>query len=75
MADYLYGKLNKELELAEYTGKESDTASVEIDNNKHTIKVDIKNFPTISGSDKGKVLVVGDNGIEFVDIATLINNI
>lgn len=45
MADYLYGKLNTELELAEYTGKETGTANVEIDNSDHTIEVNVKGLP------------------------------
>lgn len=39
--EYIYGKLNKEVELAEYRGISTDTAIVTVDNSDHTIQVEI----------------------------------
>jgi len=39
--DYIYGTLNKEIIPVYYTGLESDTAKVIIDNAARTIKVDV----------------------------------
>lgn len=41
MVNYLYGKLNKEVEQNDYIGIESESAKVEVDNTKNTIKVDV----------------------------------
>lgn len=43
--EFIYGKLNKDLELVEYQGLSTPTARVEIDNNEHTIKVNVLNSP------------------------------
>jgi hypothetical protein len=40
--DYLYGKLNNEIEKVYYEGKDTDTASVTVDNKKCTISVNVK---------------------------------
>lgn len=39
--DYLYGKLNKEIEKAYYEGLTTETAKVTVDNINSTIKVDV----------------------------------
>lgn len=39
---YLYGKLNKELELATYEGLKTDTTETTVDNTDMTIAVDVK---------------------------------
>lgn len=41
--EYLYGKLNKQVEQLEYKGGTTDTAQVEIDNSTNTIKVNVLN--------------------------------
>ena len=40
--DYLYGKLNKEVEKVLYKGLETETANVIVDNITDTIAVEIK---------------------------------
>lgn len=39
--EYIYGKLNKQLEQSVYKGINTDTASITIDNKEKTIKVDV----------------------------------
>lgn len=39
--DYIYGKLNQEVEKLKYKGKATDTASVYVDNRNGTISVDV----------------------------------
>ena len=39
--DYIYGKLNQEVEKLKYKGKVTDTASVHVDNRNGTISVDV----------------------------------
>ena len=39
--DYIYGKLNQEVEKLKYKGKVTDTASVYVDNRDGTIRVDV----------------------------------
>lgn len=39
--DYIYGKLNQEVEKLKYKGKVTDTASVYVDNRNGTISVDV----------------------------------
>ena len=39
--DYIYGKLNQEVEKLKYKGKVTDTASVHVDNRNSTISVDV----------------------------------
>lgn len=39
--DYIYGKLNQEVEKLKYKGKVTDTASVYVDNKNGTISVDV----------------------------------
>lgn len=41
MVNYLYGKLNKEVEQNDYKGIESESAKVEVDNINNTIKVEV----------------------------------
>lgn len=43
--DYIYGKLNKEVELQQYTGLSTDTATTIVDNINHTISVEMKGIP------------------------------
>lgn len=43
MSEYLYGKLNKLVEQAEYKGSTTSTARVNVDNTKHEISVDVLN--------------------------------
>ena len=38
---YLYGELNKQIEVVLYKGKNTDTANTTVDNKKMTISVDI----------------------------------
>lgn len=40
--DYLYGKLNKEVEKSIYHGVNTETAEITIDNANMTISVDVK---------------------------------
>lgn len=40
--EFLYGKLNKEIELVKYTGGESGTTVTNVDNVKKVITVDVK---------------------------------
>ena len=47
--EYLYGKLNKEIQSVKYTGGETGTAVVNVDNVKKVITVDVK--PTNNESD------------------------
>ena len=44
MKDYLYGKLNKEVEQVLYKGSDTDTAKVNIDNTNYTISVDVHKY-------------------------------
>lgn len=41
----LFGQLNQEIELLEYTGKKTDTANVTVDNTEQTISVDVLKLP------------------------------
>lgn len=43
MSEYLYGKLNKLVEQAEYKGSTTSTARVNVDNTNHEISVDVLN--------------------------------
>ena len=40
--DTIHGKLNNNLNIVKYTGKETDTAKVTVDNTERTISVDVK---------------------------------
>lgn len=42
----LYGKLNMEMTPIRYEGKDTDTASVSVDNSNKTIAVNVKNVYT-----------------------------
>ena len=42
----LYGKLNMEMTPIRYTGKDTDTATVSVDNKNKTIEVSVKNVYT-----------------------------
>lgn len=42
--DYIYGELSKSVQKVTYTGVESDTAKVTVDNDNNTIKVDVDKF-------------------------------
>lgn len=44
--EFIYGKLNNEIELAEYHGLSTSTADVDIDQTNHTISVNVKNSPS-----------------------------
>ena len=39
---YLYGELNKQIEVVLYKGKNTETANTVVDNKKMTISVDVK---------------------------------
>ena len=39
---YIYGKLNKEIILRDYSGKDTDTANTIVDNANNTIEVNVK---------------------------------
>lgn len=43
--DYLYGKLNKEVEYLQYKGENTQTAAVTVDNETNTIQVDVQKVP------------------------------
>lgn len=43
--NYLYGKLNKELEYVKYSGEDTDTVNITVDNTDNTIKADIVRTP------------------------------
>jgi len=42
--DYIYGEISKSVQKVTYTGVQSDTANVLIDNDNNTIKVDVNKF-------------------------------
>ena len=42
--DYIYGKLNQQVEKLKYKGKKTDTATVNIDNKNGTISVDVNTY-------------------------------
>lgn len=48
----LYGKLNMEMTPIRYTGKDTDTASVSVDNANKAISVNVKNVYTKEEVDK-----------------------
>lgn len=48
----LYGKLNMEMTPIRYTGKDTDTATVSVDNKNKTISVNVKNVYTKEEVDK-----------------------
>ena len=48
----LYGKLNMEMTPIRYTGKDTDTATVYVDNKNKTIEVSVKNVYTKEEVDK-----------------------
>ena len=48
----LYGKLNMEMTPIRYTGKDTDTATVSVDNKNKTIEVYVKNVYTKEEVDK-----------------------
>ena len=43
--NYLYGKLNKELEYIKYSGEDTDTVNITVDNTDNIIKADIVRTP------------------------------
>lgn len=43
--NYLYGKLNKELEYVKYSGEDTDTVNITVDNTNNIIKADIVRTP------------------------------
>lgn len=43
--NYLYGKLNKELEYVKYSGEDTDTVNITVDNTDNTIKADVVRTP------------------------------
>jgi hypothetical protein len=43
--NYLYGKLNKELEYVKYSGEDTDTVNITVDNTDNIIKADIVRTP------------------------------
>lgn len=46
--NYLYGKLNEQVYIDTYTGQETDTATVTVNNSDNTISVDVKTDATMS---------------------------
>lgn len=46
--EHLYGTLNKSIEKITYTGKETDTAEVVVDNRDRTIAVNVKEVGAIT---------------------------
>ena len=48
----LYGKLNMEMTPVRYKGKDTDTATVSVDNKNKTIEVSVKNVYTKEEVDK-----------------------
>ena len=48
----LYGKLNMEMTPIRYKGKDTDTATVSVDNKNKTIEVSVKNVYTKEEVDK-----------------------
>lgn len=58
----LFGQLNQEIELLEYTGKKTDTANVTVDGKEQTIAVDVLKLPhtlTIKESKENRTNIVG----------------
>lgn len=51
--NYLYGKLNKELERIQYSGEDTDTIDISIDNDSNIIKANVIRTP--------KTLIIKDN--------------
>lgn len=51
--NYLYGKLNKELERIEYSGEDTETIDINIDNENNIIKANVIRTP--------KTLIINDN--------------
>ena len=58
----LFGQLNQEIELLEYTGKKTDTANVTVDGKEQTIAVDVLKLPhtlTIKENKENRTNIVG----------------
>ena len=64
--EYLYGKLNKQVEPVEYIGSNTNTISVKVDNKTRTISADLVSAPQIT-EDKVKILDIFVNDIKVVD--------
>lgn len=54
--DYIYGKLNQQVEKLKYKGKKTDTATVNIDNKNGTISVDVNSYSPQEIDEKVKQL-------------------
>ena len=54
--DYIYGKLNQEVEKLKYKGKVTDTATVNVDNKNGTISVDVNSYSPKEIDEKVKQL-------------------
>ena len=54
--DYIYGKLNQEVEKLKYKGKKTDTATVNVDNKNGTISVDVNSYSPKEIDEKVKQL-------------------
>ena len=54
--DYIYGKLNQQVEKLKYKGKKTDTATVHVDNKNGTISVDVNSYSPKEIDEKVKQL-------------------
>ena len=54
--DYIYGKLNQQVEKLKYKGKKTDTATVNVDNKNGTISVDVNSYSPKEIDEKVKQL-------------------
>ena len=54
--DYIYGKLNQQVQKLKYKGKKTDTATVNVDNKNGTISVDVNSYSPKEIDEKVKQL-------------------
>lgn len=68
----LYGKLNKEIELKEYSGMPSDTADVVVNNKMNTISTEVKRVPNeLSFNLNGTIVSYDGSKSKTIPILTL----
>lgn len=69
----LYGKLNKEIELKEYSEMPSDTADVVVNNKMNTISVEVKKVPNVLSFDLNGTIISydGSESNTIIPILTL----
>jgi hypothetical protein len=72
--EFLYGKLNKQVELVNYKGLSTSTAQVSIDNENNTIKVDVIGGVGEGGSAEGALFYNKNQVLNDIQLKQLYSN-